>query len=97
MLQDANSSAGVFREVSPGVSDDGLLNEGPTPPVNRSRAYLESVQKWMDDMIDSNDMEPVDQPAHPIPEVNTVQNPPFTGGDWLVLEETNRRMVPEED
>ncbi|KAF5391435.1 hypothetical protein D9757_001914 [Collybiopsis confluens] len=94
---DANSSAGVFREVSPGVSDDGLLDEGPTPPVNKSRAFLESVQRWMDDMIDSNDMEPVDRPALPIPEVNAAQNPPFTGGDWLVLEETSRRMIPEED
>ncbi|KAJ3883433.1 hypothetical protein F5051DRAFT_435091 [Lentinula edodes] len=77
---EANSSAGVFRAVSPGVSD---IDEGPTVPVDRSRAYLESVQRWMNDMVDSNHvMEPVDEPE-PQPTENAAQHPPFDGGEWL--------------
>jgi len=86
---EAGSSAGAYREVSPGVSDNGLLHEGPVPPVNRSRAYLDSVQKWMENVIDSNaDMVPVDEPIHPLPPPAEVapQNQPFFGGEWLAPE-----------
>lgn len=87
---DANSSAGVFRGISPGLSDAGLPNEGPTAPVNRSRTYLESVQDWMNEVIDSNAvMEPVDEPAHPGPQpaLNVEPHPPFHGGEWLAPED----------
>jgi len=84
---EAGSSAGVYREVSPGVSDNGLLHEGPAPPVNRSRAYLDSVQKWMNDVIDSNaDMLPIEEPIQPLPEpaATAAQNQPFPEGEWLI-------------